>query len=118
VLHYSLNLHLVKKIRNPESYVFVASVLQFKQKGCVLDNSGKPAMTPVDSSNPWWSVFEEAVKKAGGKLGKPEVFPASTDARYFRKVGIPALGFSPIANTPVLLHDHNEVCLIYLDWIN
>jgi aminoacylase len=96
----------------------VASVLQFKQKSCVLDNFGKPAMTPVDSSNPWWSVFEEAVKKAGGKLGKPEVFPASTDARYFRKVGIPALGFSPIENTPVLLHDHNEVCLVSLNWIN
>ncbi|GJN03954.1 hypothetical protein PR202_ga21455 [Eleusine coracana subsp. coracana] len=81
---------------------------EFKQKGCVLDNFGKPAITPVDSSNPWWSVFEEAVKRAGGKLGKPEVFPASTDARYFRKIGIPALGFSPMANTPILLHDHNE----------
>ncbi|KAK3122127.1 hypothetical protein QOZ80_8BG0665470 [Eleusine coracana subsp. coracana] len=81
---------------------------EFKQKGCVLDNFGKPAITPVDSSNPWWSVFEEAVKRAGGKLGKPEVFPASTDARYFREIGIPALGFSPMANTPILLHDHNE----------
>jgi aminoacylase len=57
-------------------------------------------------------VLGEAVKKAGGKLGKPEVFPASTDARYFRKIGLPAFGFSPMANTPVLLHDHNEVCVI------
>jgi hypothetical protein len=59
-------------------------------------------------------VFEEAVKKAGGKLGKPEVFPASTDARYFRKIGLPAFGFSPMENTPVLLHDHNEVRFIYI----
>ncbi len=25
-----------------------------------------------------------------------------------REVGIPALGFSPMNHTPVLLHDHNE----------
>jgi aminoacylase len=24
------------------------------------------------------------------------------------KIGIPAFGFSPINNTPILLHDHNE----------
>ncbi|KAL6661139.1 hypothetical protein ACP70R_000523 [Stipagrostis hirtigluma subsp. patula] len=58
---------------------------EFKQQMSVLDNFGKPAMTPADSSNPWWPVFEEAVKSAGGKLGKPEIFPASTDARYFRQ---------------------------------
>jgi len=29
-------------------------------------------------------------------------------SRYLRSVGIPALGFSPMNNTPVLLHDHNE----------
>ncbi|KAL5199400.1 hypothetical protein ABZP36_020603 [Zizania latifolia] len=81
---------------------------EFKQKGSVLDNFGKPAITPADSSNPWWFLFEEAVKRAGGKLGKPEIFPASTDARYFRELGLPAFGFSPMANTPILLHDHNE----------
>lgn len=81
---------------------------EFKQRASVLDNFGKPAITPADSSNPWWPVFEEAVKRAGGKLGKPEIFPASTDARYFRQLGLPAFGFSPMANTPILLHDHNE----------
>ena len=29
-------------------------------------------------------------------------------SRYLREVGIPAIGFSPMPNTPVLLHDHNE----------
>ena len=28
--------------------------------------------------------------------------------RYLREVGIPAIGFSPMPNTPTLLHDHNE----------
>lgn len=70
---------------------------------------GKPELTATDSSNPWWKLLENAVKKANGKLNKPEIFPASTDARYFRNRGLPAIGFSPMANTPILLHDHNEV---------
>ncbi|XP_058752061.1 uncharacterized protein LOC131625183 isoform X1 [Vicia villosa] len=81
---------------------------QFKQKVSVRDASGKPVVTKTDSSNPWWALLENAVQEAGGKLGKPEIFPASTDARYFRNLGLPAIGFSPMANTPILLHDHNE----------
>jgi aminoacylase len=37
-----------------------------------------------------------------------QVFPAATDSRFIRATGIPAFGFSPINNTPILLHDHNE----------
>ncbi|XP_020236429.1 aminoacylase-1 isoform X2 [Cajanus cajan] len=80
----------------------------FKQKTPVHDKSGKPLLTKTDGSNPWWGLLENAVQKAGGKLGEPEVFPAATDSRYFRQLGLPAIGFSPMANTPVLLHDHNE----------
>ncbi|CAK8570768.1 unnamed protein product [Lathyrus sativus] len=80
----------------------------FKHKVSGRDASGKPVVTKTDSSNPWWALLENAVQEAGGKLGKPEIFPASTDARYFRNLGLPAIGFSPMANTPVLLHDHNE----------
>ncbi|XP_042509075.1 aminoacylase-1-like [Macadamia integrifolia] len=81
---------------------------EFKQKGSTLNKFGKPLLTATDDSNPWWTILEGAVKKANGKLGKPEVFPAATDARYFRHRGFPAIGFSPMANTPILLHDHNE----------
>ncbi|XP_072993828.1 uncharacterized protein [Typha latifolia] len=81
---------------------------EFKQKASVHNKFGKPAITAADSSNPWWTPLEEAVKKANGKLSKPEIFPAATDSRYFRELGIPAFGFSPMANTPILLHDHNE----------
>ena len=41
-----------------------------------------------------------------------EIFPAATDSRHFRKSGIPCIGFSPIRNTPVLLHDVNEFITI------
>jgi len=39
---------------------------------------------------------------------EPEIFPAATDSRFLRCAGIPAIGFSPMNNTPVLLHDHDE----------
>ena len=83
--------------------------LQFKQKVPVLDKFGKPVLTATDSSNPWWTLLGEAVRKANGKLDKPQINVGTTDARYFRVRGVPAIGFSPIANTPILIHDHNEV---------
>lgn len=88
--------------------LFVVSY-QFKQKTTVRDNLGNVPITVLDKENPWWNLFQEAVRKAGRKLGKPEIFPAATDARYLRNTGLPAIGFSPMANTPILLHDHNEV---------
>ncbi|MFQ6649448.1 hypothetical protein Gotur_022948 [Gossypium turneri] len=80
----------------------------FKQKGSTQDYWGRPLITATDRSNPWWALLVEAIKKANGKIGKPEIFPAATDSRYFRQQGLRAIGFSPMANTPVLLHDHNE----------
>jgi aminoacylase len=38
----------------------------------------------------------------------PIICPAATDARFVRKVGIPAIGFSPMNFTPLLAHAHNE----------
>ncbi|RVX22550.1 Aminoacylase-1 [Vitis vinifera] len=69
---------------------------------------GRPLMTLTNDSNPWWSIFKQAITEAGGKLAKPEILASTTDARYMRQMGIPTLGFSPMTNTPILLHDHNE----------
>lgn len=66
-------------------------------------------MTATDDSNPWWTVFNQAIEAAGGKLARPEILSSTTDARFMRQLGIPTLGFSPMKNTPILLHDHNEV---------
>jgi len=41
----------------------------------------------------------------------PEVFPAATDSRFLRALGIRALGFSPMRNSEIMLHEDNE----YLD---
>uniref|UniRef100_A0A8C8W7E7 N-acyl-aliphatic-L-amino acid amidohydrolase n=1 Tax=Peromyscus maniculatus bairdii TaxID=230844 RepID=A0A8C8W7E7_PERMB len=67
----------------------------------------EPRMTRPDDSNPWWAAFSGACKEMNLTL-EPQIFPAATDSRYVRAVGIPALGFSPMNHTPVLLHDHNE----------
>ncbi|XP_074645722.1 aminoacylase-1-like isoform X1 [Tubulanus polymorphus] len=64
-------------------------------------------VTRTDEDYPWWHALSSTCKKMGLKIRK-EVFPAATDSRYIRQVGIPALGFSPMNNTPILLHDHNE----------
>lgn len=78
------------------------------ESGPSRDYKGRPLITFTNDSNPWWSVFEQAIAAAGGKLGKPEILASTTDARFIRQMGIPALGFSPMTNTPILLHDHNE----------
>ncbi|KAJ9673659.1 hypothetical protein PVL29_023301 [Vitis rotundifolia] len=81
---------------------------QIIEKGPIRDYMGRPLMTLTNDSNPWWSIFKQAITEAGGKLAKPEILASTTDARYMRQMGIPALGFSPMTNTPILLHDHNE----------
>lgn len=84
-------------------------ICQIIEKGPIRDYKGRPLMTRTDDSNLWWSAFNQAVAAAGGKLAKPEILSSTTDARFIRQLGIPALGFSPMINTPILLHDHNEV---------
>ncbi|KAL7731251.1 hypothetical protein ACLKA6_014435 [Drosophila palustris] len=63
--------------------------------------------TKMDASNVYWLAFKQALDELGLKT-RVRVFPGATDSRFLRQLGIPALGFSPINNTPVLLHDHNE----------
>lgn len=61
----------------------------------------------VDGESSWWDAFSQACKKEKITV-KKQIFPASTDGRILRKLGIPAFGFSPMNNTERLLHDHNE----------
>uniref|UniRef100_A0A3Q3XS88 Uncharacterized protein n=1 Tax=Mola mola TaxID=94237 RepID=A0A3Q3XS88_MOLML len=64
-------------------------------------------VTSTKENDPWWSAFSGACKAMNMTLEK-EIFPAATDSRFIRAVGIPAIGFSPMNRTPILLHDHNE----------
>ena len=69
------------------------------------------ALTSTDVKiNPWYGVFSDTLAKMGVEF-VPEVFPAATDSRFLRLLGIRALGFSPMRNSEILLHDNDE----YLD---
>ncbi|KAK7597711.1 hypothetical protein V9T40_009936 [Parthenolecanium corni] len=63
--------------------------------------------TKLDDSNMWWLAFKEASSKMGLKL-KTVVFAGRTDSKFLRRIGIPAIGFSPMNHTPILMHDHDE----------
>ncbi|XP_026500882.2 aminoacylase-1-like [Vanessa tameamea] len=63
--------------------------------------------TKTDDSNPYWVAFKSACDQMDLKLNI-RIFPGGTDSRYVRRVGIPAIGFSPMNNTVILLHDHDE----------
>ncbi|KAL2915548.1 adenylate cyclase [Polyrhizophydium stewartii] len=65
------------------------------------------AATPLNDGNLWWQKIRSVAEQRGVELD-PEIFPAATDSRFLRKIGLPAIGISCIRNTPVLLHDHNE----------
>ncbi|TYG74478.1 hypothetical protein ES288_D04G185400v1 [Gossypium darwinii] len=94
--------------RIEEEWAPASRNMTFEQKVTPHDDLGRPLITATDDSNPWWTLIEEAINKANGKIGKPEILSGATDARYFRQLGLTAIGFSPMTNTPFLLHDHNE----------
>lgn len=65
------------------------------------------ATSEINESNWYWKVLASVFAKRNIEI-ELEIFPAATDSRYVREIGIPAIGVSPIRNTPVLLHDHDE----------
>ena len=57
--------------------------------------------------NPWWEKLEKTCASLNLEI-EPRIFPAATDSRFLRQIGIPCLGFTPVPNTTVLFHDHDE----------
>lgn len=65
------------------------------------------ALTSTDSSNQWWARFSSAITNMGIAV-EPQVFPAATDSRFLRALGVKALGFSPMRRTEIMLHENDE----------
>ncbi|XP_017046433.1 aminoacylase-1-like [Drosophila ficusphila] len=63
--------------------------------------------TNMDNSNPYWVALKAAIDELDLKI-RPIVCPGATDSRYIREKGTPAFGFSPIINTTMRIHDHDE----------
>ncbi|CAF0814633.1 unnamed protein product [Rotaria sp. Silwood1] len=70
-------------------------------------DSGPLLLTDIEKPSWWLNGFKQTCEEMKCKLNWT-IFPAGTDARFLRNLGYPAIGFSPMINTPVLLHDHNE----------
>ncbi|OMH81727.1 Aminoacylase-1A [Zancudomyces culisetae] len=64
-------------------------------------------LTDVSKSNKFWCALLDVANNKGLKI-IDAIFPAATDSRFIRGVGVQAIGISPLRNLPVLLHDHNE----------
>lgn len=79
--------------------------------GVTYDFHYKVTDQSISSTDPqkssYYRVFREVVDTFGKEV-EIETFPASTDARYLRALNVEAIGFSPMHNTPILLHDHDE----------
>eukprot|EP01063_Lacrimia_lanifica_P012602 TRINITY_DN19255_c0_g2_i1.p1 TRINITY_DN19255_c0_g2~~TRINITY_DN19255_c0_g2_i1.p1 ORF type:complete len:451 (+),score=180.84 TRINITY_DN19255_c0_g2_i1:966-2318(+) len=85
----------------------------------------KHHVSSTKEDNPYWVAFEKSVAAHGVDI-ELEVFPAGTDSRFLRALGINAFGFSPIKGDPILLHEHDEYisektfvegCAVYVDVI-
>lgn len=70
-------------------------------------DDGPPALTNIDEPSWWLTALTRTFTEMDCKTNWT-VFPAGTDSRFLRNQGCPAIGFSPMIHTPVLLHDHNE----------
>jgi aminoacylase len=80
------------------------------------DDAVDHAVTSIDPiSNPWYAVFAQALTHMKYRVDA-QVFPAATDSRFLRALGIRALGFSPMRNTEILLHENDEYIPIPVYW--
>jgi aminoacylase len=62
----------------------------------------------TSESNAWWGVMTTLLSDELGIELVPQIFPAATDSRFLRALGLKAFGFSPMRRSPILLHEHDE----------
>jgi aminoacylase len=76
--------------------------------------------TELTDENQWWKVFRDVLCNECGISCRTEVFPAATDSRFLRAMGIKAFGFSPIRRSPILLHENDEYLeeKVYIEGVN
>lgn len=63
--------------------------------------------TRIDGTVPFWDVMKKVVADMGLSI-RCVTCPGATDLRYVRRQGIPAISFSPLMDSQMLLHGHNE----------
>jgi aminoacylase len=63
--------------------------------------------SPHTADNKYWNTLMTTCQPHGIVIDE-QVFSSATDCRYLRQIGIPSIGFSPLFNQPMMLHDHDE----------
>jgi aminoacylase len=59
--------------------------------------------------NPWWKIFNNIISVHFPDIQLiPDIFPAATDSRFLRALGVKVFGFSPMRHSPILLHENDE----------
>ena len=58
--------------------------------------------------NPWYNTIMTCIQSQCGIKLNPSVFPAATDSRFLRALGIKAFGFSPMRRSQIMLHENDE----------
>ena len=91
--------------------------MTWKHVGGLDDDLPGHALTSTDVRvNPWYETFGSTLEKMG-RTFEPEVFPAATDSRFLRALGVRALGFSPMRNSEIMLHDNDEYLSVRLNYV-
>ncbi|PVU88555.1 hypothetical protein BB561_005786 [Smittium simulii] len=72
----------------------------------VLQGEGR-TITEIDRSNKFIDTFYTSLAKRNIDP-VPIICPGGTDARHVRPKGVPAFGFCPVNNHPILAHVHDE----------
>ena len=75
----------------------------------IVPKHSDQTLTSVDQNDPWFAALNKAFVNQQLNVA-PQIFAANTDSRHLRAAGVAAFGFSPMPNTKILLHDHDE-CL-------
>jgi len=68
-------------------------------------SAGASAATATAKASAESSAVEEEKATPTDFRVEREIFPAGTDSRFLRAMGVQAIGFSPMAYTPILLHE-------------
>ncbi len=76
----------------------------------MVKNHSVTSTDPKD--NVWYGIIQQTLANKFSIDLTPQVFPAATDSRFLRVLGVKALGFSPMRRSPILLHEHDEYLAI------
>eukprot|EP01004_Peranema_trichophorum_P008667 NODE_7417_length_780_cov_25.365297_g6807_i0.p1 GENE.NODE_7417_length_780_cov_25.365297_g6807_i0~~NODE_7417_length_780_cov_25.365297_g6807_i0.p1 ORF type:complete len:218 (-),score=45.28 NODE_7417_length_780_cov_25.365297_g6807_i0:125-778(-) len=111
---FGVNIRVPPGMSNDEVTTTVNSITGVSTGVSWYTTNGKPLVNESKSQflvvpcNKFWESMQTGLTNAGITKKVVEIFPAGTDGKNIRKIGIPVIGFSPIINTEIRLHVDNE----------